>query len=152
MKSLANQSDREEILRRVAALRADSPRQWGKMTAHQMMCHVNDSYASAMGLRKASSVANFFTRTVMKWGGLYGLMPWPHGVPTRPEAEQGKGGTPPLEFETDRAALNATIERFTAGKPEFTWAAHPFFGEMSVRDWMRWGYLHADHHLRQFSA
>jgi hypothetical protein len=24
------------------------------------------------------------------------------------------------------------------------------FGPMSERDWMRWGYLHADHHLRQF--
>jgi hypothetical protein len=27
---------------------------------------------------------------------------------------------------------------------------HPFFGPMSREDWLRWGYLHADHHLRQF--
>jgi hypothetical protein len=24
------------------------------------------------------------------------------------------------------------------------------FGPMTEKDWMRWGYLHADHHLRQF--
>ena len=28
--------------------------------------------------------------------------------------------------------------------------AHPMFGPMTPEDWMRWGYLHADHHLRQF--
>ena len=26
----------------------------------------------------------------------------------------------------------------------------PMFGHMSEKDWMQWGYLHADHHLRQF--
>ena len=28
--------------------------------------------------------------------------------------------------------------------------SHPMFGPMTPEDWMRWGYLHADHHLRQF--
>ena len=28
---------------------------------------------------------------------------------------------------------------------------HPAFGAMSAREWLRWGWLHADHHLRQFS-
>jgi hypothetical protein len=27
---------------------------------------------------------------------------------------------------------------------------HSIFGSMTNQDWMRWGYLHADHHLRQF--
>jgi hypothetical protein len=30
--------------------------------------------------------------------------------------------------------------------------AHPLFGRMSDADWLRWAYLHADHHLRQFGA
>ena len=29
---------------------------------------------------------------------------------------------------------------------------HPFFGAMSPNQWLRWGYLHTDHHLRQFGA
>jgi len=28
--------------------------------------------------------------------------------------------------------------------------AHPIFGRMSLWEWQRWGYLHTDHHLRQF--
>jgi hypothetical protein len=32
-----------------------------------------------------------------------------------------------------------------AGRP-----AHPIFGRMTEAEWMRWGYLHTDHHLRQF--
>jgi hypothetical protein len=27
---------------------------------------------------------------------------------------------------------------------------HPIFGRITRAEWLRWGYLHADHHLRQF--
>jgi len=42
------------------------------------------------------------------------------------------------------------IERVTYPQKDFQWRRHPLFDEMSERDWMRWGYLHADHHFRQF--
>jgi hypothetical protein len=42
------------------------------------------------------------------------------------------------------------IERLTSAERDFQWGRHPLFAEMSERDWMRWGYLHVDHHLRQF--
>ena len=79
-------------------------------------------------------------------------MPWPKGVPTRPEVDQLKGGTPPAEFAADAAGLRESIARFTlpAASRDFTFAAHPAFGPLSAWEWMRWGYLHADHHLRQF--
>jgi hypothetical protein len=38
----------------------------------------------------------------------------------------------------------------TTPASEFRWPAHPIFGKMSETDWMRWAYLHVDHHLRQF--
>jgi hypothetical protein len=63
---------------------------------------------------------------------------------------QAIGGTPPAEFESDRRRLRALVERFAAQPPDFVFAPHPMFGAMSHDDWMRWGYLHADHHLRQF--
>jgi len=28
--------------------------------------------------------------------------------------------------------------------------ARPIFGPLTRAEWLRWGYLHADHHLRQF--
>ena len=29
---------------------------------------------------------------------------------------------------------------------------HPVFGPMTRGAWLRWGYLHTDHHLRQFGV
>ena len=84
---------------------------------------------------------------------LYLPFHWPHGVPTRPEFDQIDGsGTPPAEFSVDLRSLLAAIEKFTAQPRAFAFRTHPMFGDMSERDWMRWGYLHADHHLRQFGA
>jgi hypothetical protein len=113
-----------------------------------MLCHVNDSYLACMGERKVSPATGVFQQTIMKWVALRVPLPWPHGVATRPEVEQGVGGTPPAKFEGDRAQLLATVKRFAARDCKFS--PHPIFGAMSADDWMRWGYLHADHHLRQF--
>lgn len=33
-----------------------------------------------------------------------------------------------------------------------TFGVHPGFGRMSQSDWLRWGYRHVDHHLRQFGV
>jgi hypothetical protein len=46
--------------------------------------------------------------------------------------------------------LLKTVERF-CGCTQLM-IVHPMFGSMKRADWLRWGYLHADHHLRQFSA
>jgi hypothetical protein len=123
------------------------------MSAHQMLCHLNDSYRVAMGERKVSSATGLFQRTVMKWGGLYVPLPWPKNVATRPEIDQcSGGGTPPSDFERDRRELAALVKRFAAPDRDLAWAPHPIFGSMSEWEWMRWGYVHADHHLRQFGA
>jgi hypothetical protein len=63
--------------------------------------------------------------------------------------EQGRGGTPPVEFIQDRQKLISTFQRFCSELKE-PCLPHPVFGPMTREDWWRWGYLHADHHLRQF--
>jgi hypothetical protein len=150
MKSLARDSDRQELLRRLQRISSESPRRWGKMSAHQMICHLDDSFKAGTGEKPVGSSTSFLRRTVVKWIGLYLPIPWPKGIPTRPEMSQELGGTRPTEFEADRQRLIHTIERFAAISRDFAWQAHPLFGRMSERDWWRWGYLHTDHHLRQF--
>jgi len=54
-----------------------------------------------------------------------------------------------LEFRQDLDSLLSTFERFCDVLPT-PLLPHPIFGPMTAKDWMRWGYLHADHHLRQF--
>jgi hypothetical protein len=141
---------RQLVVQRLALLQPETTARWGKMTAGQMICHLNDSYLGVMGLRSISPATSPLQRTVVKWAALYLPTPWPKGTPTRPEVEQGRGGTPPGNFERDRKALVKSIDRFCDPKRTFTWDPHPIFGPMTDRQWMRWGYLHADHHLRQF--
>lgn len=149
MKTLESKPDRDSIARRISALAAADRRQWGKMSVEQMVCHLCDSYRVALGEKAVTPATGFFQRTVMKWFALRAPMQWPRGVKTGPEVEQGVGGTPPVEFERDRAMLIVVFDRFCEPSANLA-PAHPFFGPMSREEWLRWGYLHADHHLRQF--
>jgi hypothetical protein len=150
MKALDTPDCKTEILSRIGNLSADSPRRWGKMTAGQMVCHLSDSYLGVIGEKYISPAPANFALGLTKWIALCGPFHWPKGFPTRPEVDQTVGGTTPAEFEEDKRRLLELVERFARKPRDFSFQAHPMFGEMSERDWMRWGYLHADHHLRQF--
>jgi Protein of unknown function (DUF1569) len=153
MKNLRNAKDKEEIARRVDSLRPDSPRLWGKMSAHQMICHLSDGFRLYMGEKKVAPAGGMYPSKVLRWTALWAPMQWPHGFKTMPELDQQAGaGTPPVEFATDVRELQNLLEDFVRQPRDFSWPAHPHFGEMSERDWMRLAYLHADHHLRQFGA
>jgi hypothetical protein len=152
MKSLLNPSDRTEILERLSNLQSASRRRWGRMTPHQAVCHLSDSFRFAFGEKEISSISNPFTRTVVKWIALYAPLTWPRSIRTRPETDQEIGGTPPDDFESDRLLLVTLIERFITSSKDGKFRPHPLFGDMSEASWMRWGYLHCDHHLRQFGV
>ena len=139
-----------EIRLRILTIHPTLASRWGRMNAHQMICHLDDSFKVGLGEREASPATGVFQRTLMKWAALYLPAQWPKGTRTRPEVEQGAGGTPPKHFESDRAELLRSIERFCEPGRSFASIAHPFFGPLTQGHWMRWGFLHADHHLRQF--
>lgn len=151
-KTLLNPNDKAEILERLRQLRPESQRRWGRMTAHQAICHLSDSFKSATGEKQNSSAENWFSRTVMKWIALELPLPWPHGIKTRPEMDQQIGGTPPKDFNRDHAQLEAMIERFCPPADISSFHPHALFGQMTEAEWLRWGYLHCDHHLRQFGV
>jgi hypothetical protein len=151
MKSLVDNGCRHELVARIERVRPDTPRLWGKMTAPQMICHLNDAFLGVMGDKPMEIPRGFSAWPVLKYVVLYAPMQWPPGVPTRPEFEQqGGGGTPPAQFEADVRKLLDSMERFSRRSRDFQFRPHPMFKKMSEAQWMRWGYLHADHHLRQF--
>ncbi len=151
MKTLSDERCRAELIRRLGGVRVDSPARWGRMTAHQMVCHVADCYRMMTGEKAVSSASGPLQQTLVKWLALYGPLKWPPGIVTRPETDQRAAGTRPAEFAADVAALAALLASLKPrGGP--AWPDHPIFGPMSERAWFRWAYLHADHHLRQFGA
>jgi hypothetical protein len=150
MKTLLNANDRDELRSRLSNVRPDSQHRWGRMSAQQMICHLSDSFRSALGERYASPDTSLFKRIVLKRLALWVPVPWPHGFKTRPENDQLQGGTRPGEFAIDLRQFLVLFERFCSVEDEF--GPHPIFGQMSRIERMRWGYLHMDHHLRQFGV
>jgi len=152
MKTLAREHNRTEIVRRLRGLGPDSPRRWGRMSAHQMVCHLTDGCRMATGQKPVSPATSLRRRTIVKWIALYLPVPWPAGILTRPEIDQEVGGTCPVDFAADLAKLEGLVELINTQRGRVDWPAHPIFGRMSEAEWLRWAYLHLDHHLRQFGA
>ena len=153
MKTLGRPSDKTEVLRRLKDVSPESARRWGRMSAPQMVCHLADAFRMALGEKAVGHVPGLLNRTIVKWVALYAPVRWPPGILTRPEIDQELAGcTKPGDFATDVAQVEACVALMTAPRADFNWPPHPIFGRMSEGDWLRWGYLHMDHHLRQFGA
>jgi hypothetical protein len=150
VKTFGRDECRAEIVRRLRLVRADSVRRWGTMTPHQMICHCADACRMASGEATPGDISTGLTRRVIKWIALYAPMPWPTGIQTVPEFDQRTAGTQPGTFEADVATLEVLLDAIRARDDGAPWPRHPIFGRMSQRAWLRWAYLHMDHHLRQF--
>lgn len=134
---------------RLARLTPDTPRAWGSMTANEMLCHLADSFRGMLRERSTSKApSSALQRQLVRFIALHTPVPWPKGVPTRPEVNPHDKGTKPAEFESDRAAVRELMHRFA--RPDSVYGEHPMFGALSRREWMIWGYRHVDHHFRQF--
>jgi len=152
VKTLARQRDKAEIIRRLRQVRPESVRRWGRMSPHQMVCHLSDAFRMATGQKHVSHDTRLLQRTIVKWIALYLPLPWPAGILTSPEIDQELGGTRPVDFAADVAELEALVELITTQTRAFDWQMHPIFGHVSEAAWLRWAYLHMDHHLRQFGV
>lgn len=147
MKTLWKQSDRDEIVQRIARLAPDARPTWGRMTAPQMLAHMTDALRMALGDLPTRSKRLPLRYAPLKQLIVY-LVPFPKNAPTARELVSRV----PEAWEAERDACCALIERFGAESPSRAWPEHPAFGSLSARAWGVLGYKHFDHHLRQFGA
>jgi hypothetical protein len=152
VKSLAQPDARAEIIARVHHVRPDSVGKFGVLTAPEMIVHCVICLEAGLGMRHVSPAETFMMRHVVKYVALYMPTPWPPGLKTRPEMDVRRMGNGAHEFVSDVAKLVQRLEEFGTRHLTTSWARHPMFGAMSESEWKRWGYLHTDHHLKQFSA
>ncbi len=75
-------------------------------------------------------------------------MRWAKNMKTTPELKHAIAERSETEFDALVVAAIGKMEAVARGTRVAP--SHPMFGPMMETDWMRWGYLHADHHLRQF--
>jgi Protein of unknown function (DUF1569) len=147
MKSLASAEVLRETRARLKSVRAEDRALWGKMTATQMVWHVGCAYEVAVGDRVVRPVKGP-PPGLMKFVALRSGFRWPKNLATTPELLRALEEELTGEFVELRDRAIAKMDVLASGVRVA--ASHPFFGGMTAKDWMRWGYLHADHHLRQF--
>ena len=151
MHSLSDPVDRTALRARLCRVTPQAERRWGRMSAHGMLCHLADSYGVPLGEKIASPATGPLQRTLVKFVALHTPLPWIKGFSTRPEIAQESGGTQPTSFAADHAWLLSIFDRF-CNSTALEGALHPNFGRLTRAEWLRWGFAHADHHLRQFGC
>ena len=150
--SLFNDEARRSIQRRLDTLTSSSKGLWGRMTVNQMLCHLSDAYRVPTGERACRPSGKLVHHTLLRWVALHTPMTWPKGAKTAPDLDQAIGGTKPTDFDQDLAELRRLVDKFASTAGDVDGVVHPIFGTLTTSEWGRWGYRHADHHLRQFGV
>jgi hypothetical protein len=146
MKALSNPAVASALAARLERLTPEQSREWGTISPHQMLAHLADA-ADAVMQRRSFPRASRAPSRLLKYAALYLPRPWPHGI---------QAGARPADhvldvdaFASERTRAVAALSELAA--PDALLAPeHPLFGSMTRGDWLRWAYLHTDHHLRQF--
>ena len=87
--SLSVQPTAESLGARLQGLGADTPRQWGRISAHGMSCHLSDSFLMVPGDRPSYEPPTLLGRTLGRflalhtehWGPLFVPSDTPHRLP-----------------------------------------------------------------------
>ncbi len=149
--NLFNPATQQSIIERIQRLSLDTPRQWGKMTPNQVVCHIADPFRDVLQLRQSKPA---FPRLFQPLMRLFVLTEkdWKPNTPTLQVYRQGDGGggTTPTDFETDKATLLGLVLQFCSKDAQHKFGPHPGIGQLSREQhgFMMW--KHTDHHLRQF--
>lgn len=150
MKHLYDPARVDEVKQRLARLRPDSARQWGRMTPAQMLAHCCGSFDMALGdIEPPRMLLGYLFGRMAKRSLLH------KGEPMRRNAPSTEmlivRGAP--DFAAERARLEAQIDRFVqAGPAGCTTHPHVFMGRLTPVEWAALMYQHLDHHLRQFGG
>lgn len=132
-------------------LTENSPRQWGKMNASQMLKHCD--LVLKVALREVElPVINTLFRTI--------------GIATKIEMQVFNNGIPrnmptfqklivnfECDFDESKTNLLNTLMKFrTASENKDLPDSHRLFGAMTEKDWGFLEYKHLNHHLKQFNV
>ncbi|HWD89760.1 MAG TPA: DUF1569 domain-containing protein [Mucilaginibacter sp.] len=146
MKTMLDKATREELIRRIEMLNANSTPRWGKMTVYQMLKHCSQWEELALGRKK-------YKRMFM--GYLFGKIalkdmlkdePVKQNLPTVPSFKMTGSG----DMAAEKVHWISLLREYdhTTVEP----IVHPFFGKMTPEQTGTLDYKHADHHLKQFGC
>jgi hypothetical protein len=131
-------------------LRADTPARWGRMTAQQMVEHLEWTFACSTGaVTVACPIPEEHRPRYLTF--LTHDRPTPQGF----ENPVLTAGLPPLahgDFASATTALRREVDRYLslAESEPAALRMHPLFGPIDAEQWSRTHYKHVRHHFTQF--
>lgn len=134
---------------RITKIKADTPAQWGKMTASQMFAHVNEAFKAAVGKEKPKRafVGVLFGKIAKR--SFLGSKSFKKNLPTAKEFKIINE----REFEKEKQQTLHLLNLFSTGGPTLmSKHPHPFFGRLTINEWNTLMAKHLDHHLTQFGV
>ena len=150
MKNLFEAATVEEVKGRIAQLKPDSERVWGKMNPAQALAHCSAAMEIAMGTKKPPRI--FIGRLLGRFAKksmIANEKPMPRNVGT----DKSLVVSDERDLGLERERLCGLIDRFAAAGPVgCTTHPHSFFGRLTPDEWATLMYKHLDHHLRQFGV
>ena len=149
MHTLFVPGDRQSLMDRLQGLQPGAARQWGKMSAGQMLAHCSIAMEVATGEtpRKQAFIGKIFAPFVRS--SLLGEKPFSRNSPTDPTFIV----TDEKNFDAEKQRLARLVNTFCESGPEKASAhTHSFLGRLRGEEWGVMMYKHIDHHLRQFGA
>jgi hypothetical protein len=150
MEDLFDPASAEQLRQRIQSVTPASARQWGKMSAEQMMEHCARGLEMGTGELKPPRVwIGRLLGPLVKKKALQDGEPMRRNSPTAPFLMVSET----TELDVARARLLAAFDRFVAGgEAGCTTHPHAFFGQLTPAEWSKIMHKHLDHHLRQFGA
>lgn len=150
MKNLFDATDVHTVKSRLDRVGPESERQWGTMSAAQMLAHCALGFEMAAGeLRPPRAFAGRILGPIIRPLVFRDDAPIKRNSPTI-ESMKMRGE---YDLEVERQRLRGLIDRFAAaGAARCTSHPHPFFGRLTGEQWGIMMYKHVDHHLRQFGV
>lgn len=136
------------LLNRLEKLQATKQAVWGKMSAGQMLAHLNVMFELALENKhkRPGAPVRFLLKTLVK----------PKIVNEKPYARNSRTAPEMVirhepDFTTEKQRLNDYLQLLlTLGAQGFDQREHPSFGAMSTTEWNNTLYKHIDHHFTQF--
>jgi len=140
----------DALIDRINNLTPDTRPQWGKMTADQVLAHLNVSYIMTYEstIPKPNWLMQLVLKTVVKQK-VVGPTPYGRSTPTAPAFKMA--GT--KDFNEEKLKLVAYLQRVAQdGAQKFDGRSSHSFGPLTTAEWNNMFYKHLDHHLTQFGV
>jgi hypothetical protein len=149
VKNLYDRAVLDKVHERIARLRPDSDRLWGRMDAAQALAHCALAMENALGdtVLPRHPLGRLIGGRVKRSMIVKGK-PMGRNARTHPSVLVQDV----RDFDVERQRLRRAVDRFASGPAACTPHPHFFFGPMTPLEWATFMYIHLDHHLRQFQV